>query len=85
MFDNFFSGYSVSLFHNISCDHPLYMYFRAALAAMNCGYTMFFQIFLFKAYCNFKGARAAMHLSGTTIILGSHLQEASIFKGTVFL
>ena len=43
------------------------------------------QLFLFKAYCNFKGAHAAIYLSGTTIFSGSHLQRPSIFKGTVFV
>ena len=51
--------------------------FRTALAAMNCAYTVLqciWQIFLFKAYCNFKEAYAAIQLSGTAIISGSHLQ-----------
>ena len=43
------------------------------------------QIFLFKAFCYFKGVLAAIHLSGTVIISGGHLQWSSIFKGTVFL
>ena len=58
----FFPGYSVSLFHKISCGHPLLnrycIYFRTALAATICAYTMFWQIFLFKLYCNFKAAHA---------------------------
>ena len=29
---------------------------------------------IFKAYCNFKGALAAIHLSGTVIISRGHLQ-----------
>ena len=85
----FFPGYSVSLFHKISCGHPLLnrycIYFWTALAAMIVYIKCIWQIFLFKAYCNFKGAHAAIHLSGTTIISGSHLQGPSIFKGTVFL
>ena len=40
-------------------------------------------IFLLKGYCNFNGAHAAINLSGTVIVLGSHLQEPSIFKGTL--
>ena len=43
------------------------------------------QIFLFKVYRNFKGALAAIRLSGTIIISGGHLQWSSIFKSTVFL
>ena len=40
---------------------------------------------LFKVDFYFKGALAAIHSSGTTIILGGHLQWSSIFNGTVFL
>ena len=58
----FFPGYSVSLFHKISCGHPLLnrycIYFSTAHAATICAYTVFWQIFLFKSYCNFKGAHA---------------------------
>ena len=43
------------------------------------------QVFMFKLYCNFKGALAAMYLSGTVIISECHLQWSSIIKGTVFL
>ena len=89
MFDSFFQGTvflcftkSVAAMHSltdtvfISEQHlqPLIVYIQFT-----------WQIFLFKAYCNFKGAHAAIHLSGTTIISGSHLQGPSIFKGTVFL
>ena len=74
----FFPGYSVSLFHKISCGHPLLnrycIYFWTALAAMIVYIKCIWQIFLFEAYCNFKGAHTAIHLSGTAIISGSHLQ-----------
>ena len=43
------------------------------------------QIFLFKSYCYFKGALAAIHLSGTIIISGNHLQWFRILQDTVFL
>ena len=56
------------------------LFLRRALAS-KC----IWQIFLFKVYFYFKGTLAAIHLSGTTIILGNHLQWSSIFKGTLFL
>ena len=56
------------------------LFLRKALAS-KC----IWQIFLFKVYFYFKGTLAAIHLSGTTIILGNHLQWSSIFKGTLFL
>ena len=48
-----FPGYSVSLFHKISCGYPLfnryYVYFWTALAAMIVYIQCIWQIFLFKA------------------------------------
>ena len=38
---------------------------------------------LFKVGFYFKRALAAIHLRGTTIISGGHLQWSSIFNGTV--
>ena len=61
--------------------------FRTALAAMNCAYTVLqciWQIFLFKAYCNFKEAYAAIQLSGTAIISGSHLQGPVFWRALSF-
>ena len=43
------------------------------------------KLFLFKVYYCFKRVLAVMHLSGTVIISGDHLQWSSILKGTVFL
>ena len=71
----FFPEYSVSLFHESGYGYCIY--FRRALAAMNCVYNVFDRYF--------KGALAAIHLSGTFIISGGHLQWSNIFKGTVFL
>ena len=52
---------------------------------MNCVFMMCLtDAFLFKAYYNFKEAVAAIHLSGTVIISGGHLQLSSIFNATVF-
>ena len=42
-------------------------------------------IFLFKTYCNFKGALASIYLGGTVIISEGHMQQSCIFKGKVFL
>ena len=61
------------------------LFLRRALATINCIYIRWiWQIFLFKADFYFKVALAAIHLSSTIIILGSHLQWSSIFKSTVF-
>ena len=67
----FFPGYSVCLFHKISCSHSLLngyyiseQHLQPWIAYLQC----IWQIFLFKAYCNFKGAPAAIHVSGTVII-----------------
>ena len=57
--------------------------FRKALAAL-LAYIKW-QIFLFKAYCCFKEALEAIHLSVNVIIYGGHLQWPSVFKGTVLL
>ena len=43
------------------------------------------QMFLFKAYSNFKGVHAPIHLSGTAIISGSILQGISISRVLSFL
>ena len=44
------------------------------------------QIFLFKAYCYFKGTLTAIHLRGTVITSEGHLQWSSISWGyCVFL
>ena len=85
----FFPEYCVSLFYESSCGHPLlngyWIYFRRALAAMNCTYIpCIWQILLLNTYCNFKGPLAAIYLSGTVIDSGGHLQWSCIFKGAVF-
>ena len=56
------------------------LFLRRALATISCIYKMYWQIFLFNAYFYFKGTLTAIHLSGTTIILGGHLQWSSTFK-----
>ena len=50
---------------------------------MNLYLQCIWQVFLFKAYCNFKGTLAAIHLSCTVIILGGQFQWYSIFVGTI--
>ena len=60
------------------------LFLRRARATINCIYKMILTD-LFKVDFYFKGALAAIHSSGTTIILGGHLQWSSIFNGTVFL
>ena len=75
MFDNFFQGTVFPFFDKISCGHPLLKRYCIYIR-----YTMFWQIFLFKAYCNFKRAHAAMHLSGIHIHLGSSQTLGSLKK-----
>ena len=58
------------------------LFFRRTFATIYI--TCIWQIFLFTAYFYFKGTLAGIHLSGTIIILGGHLQWSSIFKGAVF-
>ena len=48
--------------------------FGRVLATMNCLYAMYLTVFLLKANRYLKGAYAVIHLSGTVIILGGHLQ-----------
>ena len=55
------------------------VFFKRALECRQC----IWQMFLFKAYCYFKGTLAVTHLSVTVIISGDHLQWFSIFKVTV--
>ena len=80
---------TVSFFHKVSWSHSLLngycVYFRTALAAMICVFTMYLRDISIKAYCNFKGILPFIHLMGTVIISEGHLQWSSIFKGTVFL
>ena len=60
------------------------LFLRRALATINCIYKMNLTD-LFKADFYFKGALAAIHLSGTIIFSGGFLQWSIIFNGTVFL
>ena len=53
----------------VAAIHSRYcIYFWTALATMIVQIQYIWQIFLFKLHWNFKGAHAAIHLSGTTII-----------------
>ena len=61
----------VVMFIHSSMDTVL---FGRVLATMNCLYTMYLTVFLLKANRYLKGAYAVIHLSGTVIILGGHLQ-----------
>ena len=77
----FFSEYSVSLFHKSSCCHLflngygmdtvfLEEHLQPWITYIQC----IWQKFLFKSYCYFKGALAAIGLSGTVIFSGDYLQ-----------
>ena len=61
------------------------LFLRRTQSTINYIYRCTWQIFLFQTDFYFKGALAAIHLSGTIIISGGHLQWSSIFKGIVFL
>ena len=58
------------------------VFFSRAVAAMNCVYTMYLTDI--SIYCYFKVALAAIHLRGSIIMSGGHLQGSSILKCTVF-
>ena len=83
MFDNFFQGsvflYFTKLVAVIHCiDYTVFIleqHLQPWIVYTQC----IWQIFLLKAYCNFKGAHAAIHLSGAAILSGSHLQRVLSF------
>ena len=85
----FFLEYSVPLFQEGSCDHPFLnrygVFYNSTCSCELCIYNVFDRYFFLTAYCYFKGALGATHLSGNIIISGGHLQWSSIFKGTGFL
>ena len=89
MFNSFFQGTVFLYLTNlVTAIYPLIdtvfiseQHFQPWDAYSQC----IWQIFQFKVCYNFKEALTVLHLSGTVVISGDHLQWSSIFKGTDFL